>query len=339
MSNLATIQLRWAGLLFVAVIVRFGTEALLNAGVDIVDTLRLPLLAARASACCSSASGSTAATRAWASPSSASSSTRSSSSSTAATCRSGTTALDAAGMSLTDVTSALHVVVAGTADRLPVQCPDPRRHHPDPHPVRPERRLDRRRVPVARSRLLPVRERRPRPDALERAKRRRIRERLVGIARLDAAATAGRAPAVAPETGLAPALQEIAALERPLFMGAPTAGLASPALAPLPPDRRARRRAHRRGDEQRCLRPRRHRRRRDGRCAEHHPPASLPGDAGTGPPTPVCPARPQRLVHGAVGRPAHLAVRRPDPPGRPGGGRLRADRLACWPRRSSSSRR
>ncbi len=44
MSNLATIRLRWAGLLFLAVIVRFGTEALLNAGVDIVETLRLPLL-------------------------------------------------------------------------------------------------------------------------------------------------------------------------------------------------------------------------------------------------------------------------------------------------------
>ena len=45
LSNLATIQLRWVGLLFAAVIVRFGTEILLNADVAIVDTLRVPLLA------------------------------------------------------------------------------------------------------------------------------------------------------------------------------------------------------------------------------------------------------------------------------------------------------
>ena len=70
------------------------------------------------------------------------------------------------------------------------------------------------------------------------------------------------------------------------------------------------------------LRPGRHRRRRDGRRAEHHPPAALPGDAGAGPPPPLRPARPQRLVHRAVGRPARLAVRRPDPPGRAGHGRL-----------------
>ena len=56
MSNLATIRLRWAGLLFLAVIVRFGTEALLNAGVDIVETLRLPLLLL-VSCCSSSARG------------------------------------------------------------------------------------------------------------------------------------------------------------------------------------------------------------------------------------------------------------------------------------------
>ena len=39
-----------------------------------------------------------------------------------------------------------------------------RRHHPDPGPVDPERRLDRRRLPDGRSGLLPVRQRRPRPE-------------------------------------------------------------------------------------------------------------------------------------------------------------------------------
>jgi DHA3 family macrolide efflux protein-like MFS transporter len=42
-TNLAAVRLRWIGILFVAVIVRFGTEAAIGAGVDIVQALRLPL--------------------------------------------------------------------------------------------------------------------------------------------------------------------------------------------------------------------------------------------------------------------------------------------------------
>jgi MFS family permease len=45
LRNLAEIRLRWASLLVVAVILRFGTEAALGAGIDIVEALRLPLLA------------------------------------------------------------------------------------------------------------------------------------------------------------------------------------------------------------------------------------------------------------------------------------------------------
>ncbi|MFL5777984.1 MAG: MFS transporter [Chloroflexota bacterium] len=45
LSNLATIRLRSVGLLFVAVILRFGTEAALRAGVPLADQLRLPLFA------------------------------------------------------------------------------------------------------------------------------------------------------------------------------------------------------------------------------------------------------------------------------------------------------
>jgi MFS family permease len=44
LSNLATIRLRRTYLLLAAVIIRYGTEWLLNAGVPIVDALRLPLL-------------------------------------------------------------------------------------------------------------------------------------------------------------------------------------------------------------------------------------------------------------------------------------------------------
>src|SRR6478736_2627297 len=46
LDRLADIRLQYLPLLFVAVIVRFGTEILLGRGVEIVDTLRMPLLGA-----------------------------------------------------------------------------------------------------------------------------------------------------------------------------------------------------------------------------------------------------------------------------------------------------
>ncbi len=46
LANLATIRLRWIVLLCAAVILRFGTEAALNAGIPLAETLRVPLLAA-----------------------------------------------------------------------------------------------------------------------------------------------------------------------------------------------------------------------------------------------------------------------------------------------------
>jgi MFS family permease len=45
LRNLAEIQLRWAWLLVVAIVLRFGTEAALGAGIGMVEMLRLPLLA------------------------------------------------------------------------------------------------------------------------------------------------------------------------------------------------------------------------------------------------------------------------------------------------------
>ncbi|HET8785007.1 MAG TPA: MFS transporter [Candidatus Limnocylindrales bacterium] len=44
LRNLAEIQLRWTGLLVASVVLRFATEAALNAGIDLVEALRLPLL-------------------------------------------------------------------------------------------------------------------------------------------------------------------------------------------------------------------------------------------------------------------------------------------------------
>ena len=46
LRNLAEIQLRWTGLLVAALVLRFATEAALNAGIDVVEALRLPLLVA-----------------------------------------------------------------------------------------------------------------------------------------------------------------------------------------------------------------------------------------------------------------------------------------------------
>ena len=46
LERLADIRLQYLPLLFLAVIIRFGTEALLGFGVEIVDTLRMPLLGA-----------------------------------------------------------------------------------------------------------------------------------------------------------------------------------------------------------------------------------------------------------------------------------------------------
>ena len=41
LRNLAEIQLRWTGLLVAALVLRFATEAALNAGIDIVETLAI----------------------------------------------------------------------------------------------------------------------------------------------------------------------------------------------------------------------------------------------------------------------------------------------------------
>ena len=45
LRNLAEIRLRWTGLLVAAVVIRFATEAALDAQIDAVEALRLPLLA------------------------------------------------------------------------------------------------------------------------------------------------------------------------------------------------------------------------------------------------------------------------------------------------------
>ena len=161
LANLASVRLRWVSLIAAAVIVRFGTEAALLAGVPLVETLRLPLLAAAFGILLVGL---------WANRS-------------------------YPGLTLAFVgilSNGIVIVVNG--GYMPIWEPsliaagftpggrlhgDPhalrpgaravppppraaRRHHPDPVPDDPERRLDRRRLPDRRPGLLPLRERRPR---------------------------------------------------------------------------------------------------------------------------------------------------------------------------------
>jgi MFS family permease len=46
LANLAAVRLRWIGVLFLAVVIRFATEWALNAGIPFAETFRLPLFAA-----------------------------------------------------------------------------------------------------------------------------------------------------------------------------------------------------------------------------------------------------------------------------------------------------
>ena len=164
LSNLAQVQLRWIGVLLVAVIVRFGTEFLLNAG---------RRHRRRRSACRSSCSGfSLLLAGLWANrgyPGMGIAFVGILFNTIVITVNGGympvwDDALAAAGMTPADVHLGAPSDLRRHPRAVPVPGPGPRRHHPDPHPDHPERRLAGRRVPQPRPRLLPVRERGPRPD-------------------------------------------------------------------------------------------------------------------------------------------------------------------------------
>jgi DHA3 family macrolide efflux protein-like MFS transporter len=233
LENLANIQLRWPLLLIAAVLVRFGTEGLLNLNVGVVDQLRVPLLATgfvllliglwinRGYPGLSIAfvgillNGIVIVVNGGHMPIWA-------------------TSLAAAGLAPQDVTSALHFVVPGEAsdfflralilgDIIPVPIPIVQNvaslgdlfltaglaFFLFASVVRVPTRLEEHEEAVVHARLagLAGTARLPRPDAGSRA---------------------------AVETGLAPALQDSIALERTLVLGGTASGLASPALAPLP---------------------------------------------------------------------------------------------------------
>ena len=234
-SNLAHIQLKLTWLLFVAVIVRFGTEALLNAGVDIVDTLRLPLFAV----------GFTLLLIAlWANrgyPGMGLAFVGTLMNAIVIVVNGGhmpiwEEALRAAGFAPADVTSELHIIVAGAdaidflvralilGDLIPIPFPV----------VQNVASIGDVFLSFGLAFFLFASVVRV-PSVLDEEEEARVRERLRALFGTTRLPRRDGLIGVGPETGLAPALTESIALERPLYMGAPAAGQASPALTPLAP--------------------------------------------------------------------------------------------------------
>ena len=242
-TNLAYVQLRWIWLLLAAVIVRFVTEALLNQGVDIVEALRVPLLTGGFALLLAGL---------WVNrgyPGIGLAFVGIVLNAVVITINGGfmpiwQTALDAAQFVPADVTSALHVVVAGSAedfllrglilgDVIPIPIPF----------VQNVASLGDLFLTLGLGFFLFAAVVRV-PSQLSASEEEAIRRRLGGLAGpTDSAVLTGltgttRLPRrdggqVQAETGLAPAIQEAAALQRPVFMGSGATGHASPALTPL----------------------------------------------------------------------------------------------------------
>ena len=249
-TNLAYVQLRWIWVLLAAVIVRFVTEALLNQGVDIAETLRLPLLTGGFALLLAGL---------WVNrgyPGIGLAFVGIVLNAVVITINGGfmpiwQTALDAAQFAPADVTSALHIVLAGSAedfllrglilgDVIPIPIPF----------VQNVASLGDLFLTLGLGFFLFAAVVRV-PSQLSASEEEAIRRRLAGLAGpTDTAGLTGTtgttrlprrdgAPVTA-ETGLAPAIQEAAALQRPVFMGSGATGHASPALitldlAPLAP--------------------------------------------------------------------------------------------------------
>ena len=157
LANLASVRLRWIWALSLAVIVRFLTEAALTAGVDIVETLRVPLLAAAFGILLAGL---------WANrsfPGLSIAFVGILSNAVVILVNGGympiwLPSLEMAGFQPSDVHSAIHVILPPRARReFPAPSRAFERHHPDPVPGDPERRVGGRRLPDGGPRLLPVR--------------------------------------------------------------------------------------------------------------------------------------------------------------------------------------
>jgi DHA3 family macrolide efflux protein-like MFS transporter len=234
LGNLASIQLRWIGLLFAAVIVRFGTEILLGLEIDLIEALRLPLFTAGFAMLLVAL---------WANrgyPGLAIAFVGILLNGIAIIWNGGYMpiwgpSLDAAGLDPSDVTSPLHVVIDEAtleefltsllflSDIIPIPLPF----------IRNVASLGDVFLTVGLAFFLFAGTVRV-PTLLEEAEYDAIKRRLAGLAGSTRMSRPDGSGGVAAETGLAPALRETAALERATFMGGGSGGLASPALAPLP---------------------------------------------------------------------------------------------------------
>jgi MFS family permease len=233
LDNLANIQLRWPLLLVAAVIVRFGAEGLLNLHVGVVDDLRAPLLAVgfglllialwvnRFYPGLSVAfvgillNGLVIVVNGGFMPIWA-------------------TSLTAAGLTPPEVTSALHIVVAGEpadfflhalilGDIIPIPIPL----------VQNVASLGDLFLTAGLAFFLFASVVRV-PTRSEEHEEAVVYARLAGLAASARLPRPGAVGGVAPETGLAPALQDSAALERPRLLGGARPAMVSPALAVLP---------------------------------------------------------------------------------------------------------
>lgn len=234
LTNLSAIQLRLVPLLFAAVVVRFGTEIMLQAGVSLADALRVPLLAG--------GFGLLLATL-WVNRS-------------------------YPGLGLAFVGILLNaIVIAANGGYMPVWGPSLALAGIDPAEVssRIHVIVSDADTLVFLNRLLFLGDVVPNPlpiiqnvtslgdifiaiglafflfagvvrvpTVLEEEEYDRIRQRLAGLASATRMSRGAGGSTIAPETGLAPALLETLSLERPTFMGGGAGGISSPALAPLP---------------------------------------------------------------------------------------------------------
>ena len=233
LDNLGNIQLRWPLLLVAAVIVRFGTEALLNAGVDIVEMLRAPLLATgfvllliglwvnrfypglSVTFVGVLLNGLVIVLNGGYMPIWA-------------------TSLEAAGLTPEDVTSALHIIVPGEASDFFVRALVLGDIIPIPIPViQNVASLGDLFLTAGLAFFLFAAVVRV-PTKLEEHEEAAVHARLADLAGTARLPRTEMDRGVSAETGLTPSLQRTAELERPRMLGGSGPGLASPALAPLP---------------------------------------------------------------------------------------------------------
>ncbi|MGH2475081.1 MAG: MFS transporter [Candidatus Limnocylindrales bacterium] len=232
LRNLANIQLRWTWLLVAAVIVRFSTEALLGAGVDFIQDLRLPLLAAGFAILL---------TGLWVNrgyPGLSLAFLGILSNAVVIVVNGGympiwQTSLTAAGFTPEDVTSALHIIVQGDAASFLTQALILGDVIPVPVPlIQNVASLGDLFLSLGLSFFLFAGLVRV-PTPLEEQEEASLRARLASLA------GGGRTPRPDErgdhrrQTGLTRALQSSAALDRPIVFGGQRSGVSAPALAPL----------------------------------------------------------------------------------------------------------